>query len=169
MTATQNSPKRKFDVVIVGAGGSGMCAFQLARCWPDRRRCPVFPDTLAHGRCTRGIGASGQHVGRQLAPPLYDTVKGLDWLGDQDAIEYTCCEGAQGRIRSYVTHALLTVTQTARFTNGPSAATQPTTVRNLFSAVLRQTTGHADAAHAKKFSKRQGKNRVFLWNGWRWI
>ncbi|MBC7377942.1 MAG: succinate dehydrogenase flavoprotein subunit [Burkholderiaceae bacterium] len=87
--------KRKFDVVIVGAGGSGMRAsLQLARAGLNVAvLTKVFPTRSHTVAAQGGIGASlGNMNPDNWHYHFYDTVKGSDWLGDQDAIEYMCRE-----------------------------------------------------------------------------
>jgi succinate dehydrogenase / fumarate reductase, flavoprotein subunit len=87
--------KRKFDVVIVGAGGSGMRAsLQLARAGLNVAvLTKVFPTRSHTVAAQGGIGASlGNMNDDNWHYHFYDTVKGSDWLGDQDAIEYMCRE-----------------------------------------------------------------------------
>ena len=87
--------KRKFDVVIVGAGGSGMRAsLQLARAGLNVAvLSKVFPTRSHTVAAQGGIGASlGNMNEDNWHYHFYDTVKGSDWLGDQDAIEYMCRE-----------------------------------------------------------------------------
>ena len=88
-------PRRKFDVVIVGAGGSGMRAsLQLALAGLNVAvLTKVFPTRSHTVAAQGGIGASlGNMAEDNWHYHFYDTVKGSDWLGDQDAIEYMCRE-----------------------------------------------------------------------------
>src|SRR6201985_3817577 len=96
MVAIKNSvPRRKFDVVIVGAGGSGMRAsLQLARAAMSVAVLSnVFPTRSHTVAAQGGIGASlGNMSEDNWHYHFYDTIKGSDWLGDQDAIEFMCRE-----------------------------------------------------------------------------
>ena len=84
---------RRFDVVIVGAGGSGMRAsLQLARAGLNVAvLSKVFPTRSHTVAAQGGVGASLGNMGEDnWHYHFYDTVKGSDWLGDQDAIEFMC-------------------------------------------------------------------------------
>ena len=90
-----NLPRRKFDAVIVGAGGSGMrCSLQLAEAGYDVAvLSKVFPTRSHTVAAQGGIGASLGNMGEDnWYWHMFDTVKGSDYLGDQDAIEFMCRE-----------------------------------------------------------------------------
>jgi succinate dehydrogenase / fumarate reductase flavoprotein subunit len=82
-----------FDVVVVGAGGAGLRATLAAAAKGLRTACvtKVFPTrshtVSAQGGISAALGNMGEDDWRWH---MYDTVKGSDWLGDQDAIEYLC-------------------------------------------------------------------------------
>ncbi len=84
-----------FDAVVVGGGGSGMRAsLQLAQAGLKVAvLTKVFPTRSHTVAAQGGIGASlGNMSEDNWHYHFYDTVKGSDWLGDQDAIEYMCRE-----------------------------------------------------------------------------
>src|SRR5690606_10023211 len=90
-----NLPRRKFDAVIVGAGGSGMrCSLQLAEAgYSVAVLTKVFPTRSHTVAAQGGIGASlGNMSEDNWYWHMFDTVKGSDYLGDQDAIEFMCRE-----------------------------------------------------------------------------
>ncbi len=90
--------RRKFDVVIIGAGGSGMRAsLQLARAGLNVAvLSKVFPTRSHTVAAQGGIGASlGNMSEDNWHYHFYDTIKGSDWLGDQDAIEFMCREAGK--------------------------------------------------------------------------
>jgi succinate dehydrogenase / fumarate reductase flavoprotein subunit len=84
-----------YDVLVVGAGGSGLRAVVGCSEAGLRTACitKVFPTrshtVAAQGGISAALGNMGEDDWRWH---MYDTVKGSDWLGDQDAIEYMCRE-----------------------------------------------------------------------------
>jgi succinate dehydrogenase / fumarate reductase flavoprotein subunit len=82
-----------FDVIVVGAGGSGLRATLECARLGLKTACvtKVFPTrshtVAAQGGVAAALGNMGEDDWRWH---MYDTVKGADWLGDQDAIEYLC-------------------------------------------------------------------------------
>lgn len=85
----------EYDVVVVGAGGAGLragfgCAEKglktaiLSKVFPTRSHT-----VAAQGGISAALGNMGEDDWRFH---MYDTIKGSDWLGDQDAIEYMCRE-----------------------------------------------------------------------------
>lgn len=84
----------KFDVVVVGAGGSGLRATLGMSTAGLRTACitKVFPTRSHTVAAQGGIGAALNNMGDgdDWRYHFYDTIKGSDWLGDQDAIEYMC-------------------------------------------------------------------------------
>ena len=95
MSATSSLPTRKFDVVIVGAGGSGMRAsLQLSLAGLNVAvLSKVFPTRSHTVAAQGGIGASlGNMSEDNWHYHFFDTIKGSDYLGDQDAIEFMCRE-----------------------------------------------------------------------------
>jgi succinate dehydrogenase / fumarate reductase flavoprotein subunit len=90
--------KRKFDVVIVGAGGAGMrAALQLSEAgFKVAVLSKVFPTRSHTVAAQGGIAASlGNVTEDNWHWHMYDTVKGSDYLGDQDAIEFMCRQASE--------------------------------------------------------------------------
>jgi succinate dehydrogenase / fumarate reductase flavoprotein subunit len=84
-----------YDVVVVGAGGSGLRAAFGMGAAGLKTACitKVFPTRSHTVAAQGGIGAALGKIGDDdWRWHMYDTVKGSDWLGDQDAIEYMCRE-----------------------------------------------------------------------------
>jgi len=85
--------KRTFDAVIVGAGGAGLrAALQLSEAGMKTAvLTKVFPTRSHTVAAQGGVAASlGNSTEDNWHWHMYDTVKGSDWLGDQDAIEFMC-------------------------------------------------------------------------------
>src|SRR5210317_473305 len=87
--------EHKYDVVVVGAGGAGLRATMGVAAKGLSTACitKVFPTrshtVAAQGGMSAALGNMGEDDWRWH---MYDTIKGSDWLGDQDAIEYMCRE-----------------------------------------------------------------------------
>ncbi len=87
--------EHKYDVIVVGAGGAGLRATLGMATTGLKTACitKVFP-TRSHTVAAQGgiSAALGNMAEDNWRWHMYDTVKGADWLGDQDAIEYMCRE-----------------------------------------------------------------------------
>ncbi|HEY3859366.1 MAG TPA: succinate dehydrogenase flavoprotein subunit [Gammaproteobacteria bacterium] len=101
MTQAYKTVDHIYDVVVVGAGGAGLRAtFGLAEAGLSTACITkVFPTrshtVAAQGGISAALGNMGEDDWRWH---MYDTVKGSDWLGDQDCIEYMCKEAPQAVI-----------------------------------------------------------------------
>ena len=91
-------PIREFDAIVIGAGGAGMrAALSISQ---EGKSCAlitkVFP-TRSHTVSAQGgiTVALGNAHADNWQWHMYDTVKGSDFIGDQDAIEYMCNEGPE--------------------------------------------------------------------------
>ena len=97
MTNTYQVIEHQYDVVVVGAGGAGLRATFGMASKGLKTACvtKVFPTrshtVAAQGGMSAALGNMGPDDWRWH---MYDTIKGSDWLGDQDAIEYMCREAA---------------------------------------------------------------------------
>jgi succinate dehydrogenase / fumarate reductase flavoprotein subunit len=103
-----------YDVVVVGAGGSGLRATMGAANAGLKTACitKVFPTRSHTVAAQGGIAAALGNMGPDhWTWHMYDTVKGSDWLGDQDAIEYMCREAPSAVIE--LEHSGLPFSRTA--------------------------------------------------------
>src|SRR3546814_438507 len=86
--------EHEYDAVVVGAGGAGLRAALGMTMEGLKTACitKVFPTRSHTVAAQGGIGAALDNMGEgdNWRFHMYDTVKGSDWLGDQDAIEYMC-------------------------------------------------------------------------------
>ena len=95
MSKAYNVIEHAYDVVVVGAGGAGLRATLGMAASGLSTACitKVFPTrshtVAAQGGMSAALGNMGKDDWRWH---MYDTIKGSDWLGDQDAIEYMCRE-----------------------------------------------------------------------------
>ena len=95
MSQDYSVTEHKYDVIVVGAGGAGLRATMGLAATGLKTACisKVFPTrshtVAAQGGMSAALGNMGEDDWRWH---MYDTIKGSDWLGDQDAIEYMCRE-----------------------------------------------------------------------------
>ncbi len=96
-----NIEKLNFDVVVIGAGGSGLRAVMGCASSGLKTACisKVFPTRSHTVAAQGGISAALGNMGEDdWKWHMYDTVKGSDWLGDQDAIAFMCKEAPEAVI-----------------------------------------------------------------------
>ena len=101
MNTSYNITDHNYDVVVVGAGGSGLRATLGCAESGLKTACitKVFPTRSHTVAAQGGIGAALGNMGDDNWKwHMYDTVKGSDWLGDQDAIEYLCSNAPEAVI-----------------------------------------------------------------------
>ncbi|MFC2026253.1 FAD-dependent oxidoreductase [Chloroflexota bacterium] len=84
----------QFDVIVVGAGGAGlMAALYASRTASTAVLSKLYPTRSHTGTAQGGVGAAMGNIEEDHPEwHIYDTVKGSDYLGDQDAIEFMCEE-----------------------------------------------------------------------------
>ncbi len=123
--STYNWIDHTYDVVVVGAGGSGLRAALGAAQAGLRTACitKVFPTRSHTVAAQGGIAASLGNMGEDnWRWHMYDTVKGSDWLGDQDAIEYLTRNAPQACMSLSTGACPSRGPMKARSTSAPSAA-----------------------------------------------
>ena len=101
MPNSYNIIDHHYDVVVIGAGGSGLRATLGCAEAGLKTACisKVFPTRSHTVAAQGGIGAALGNMGEDNWKwHMYDTVKGSDWLGDQDAIEYLCSKAPEAVI-----------------------------------------------------------------------
>ena len=89
--------KHQYDVIVVGAGGAGLtAALYASRSANTAVLSKLYPSRSHTGAAQGGVGAAlGNEEHDTPAWHTYDTVKGSDYLGDQDAIEFMCREAVK--------------------------------------------------------------------------
>lgn len=87
----------QFDVLVVGAGGAGlMAALYASKSASTAVLSKLYPTRSHTGAAQGGVGAALGNIEEDHPEwHTYDTVKGSDYLGDQDAIEFMCAEAVQ--------------------------------------------------------------------------
>ena len=132
--------------VVVGAGGAGLRATLGMAAGGLKTACitKVFPTRSHTVAAQGGIGAALNNMGEgdNWQFHMYDTVKGSDWLGDQDAIEYMCRNAIPSVIELNITACHFRAPR-ARFTNARLVVT-PLIMANQWRGVpVRPLTGLA--------------------------
>ena len=109
----------EYDVLVVGAGGSGLRAAVGLSESGLKTACisKVFPTrshtAAAQGGISAALGNAGEDDWRWH---MYDTVKGSDWLGDQDCIEYLCKKHQKQLLNSNIMVFLLAGPKKEKYT-----------------------------------------------------
>ena len=156
-----------FDAVIVGGGGSGMRAsYQLAQA--GFKSCSIdqsIPDTFAYCCCSKGIGASlGNMQEDNWHYHFYDTVKGSDWLGDQDAIEFMTREAPKLFMSLNASVCRLTVTKMVRSISVHFGGPLQTTVKKPYHVPVLLLT--VQVMHYSYFVSKQRKMGTQFYVEW---
>lgn len=122
----------EYDVVVVGAGGAGLRATLGMAEQGLRTACvtKVFPTRSHTVAAQGGIAASLSNMGPDNWQwHMYDTVKGSDWLGDTDAMEYPPAKRPKRFTSWNITACRSRAPTRARFTSVPLAATPPNSAK----------------------------------------
>jgi succinate dehydrogenase / fumarate reductase flavoprotein subunit len=126
-TASYDITEHSYDVVVVGAGGAGLRATLGMAEQGLKTACvtKVFPTRSHTVAAQGGIAASLGNMGPDHWQwHMYDTVKGSDWLGDTDAMEYLARKRRRRSTSWSITACRSPAPRTARSTSAPSAATR---------------------------------------------
>src|SRR3546814_8575222 len=110
MTASYQVHDHFYDVVVVGAGGAGLRATMGSAAAGLKTACitKVFPTRSHTVAAQGGIAASlCNNTPDHWQWHMYDTVKGSDWLGDQDAIENMVREAPSSEEHTYELQSLM--------------------------------------------------------------
>jgi len=164
-------PVRRFDAVIVGGGGAGLrAALQLSESGLKTAvLSKVFPTRSHTVAAQGGISASLGNVQEDRWEwHMYDTVKGSDWLGDQDAIEFMCRKAPEAVIELEHFGMPFDRLENGKIYQRPFGGhTQnngETPVQRACAAADR--TGHA-MLHTL-YQRNVRPTPSSSWNGWRW-
>jgi succinate dehydrogenase / fumarate reductase flavoprotein subunit len=166
------TPIRKFDAVIVGAGGSGLrAALELAsQGLRVAVLSKVFPTRSHTVAAQGGIGAALGNMGEDSwLWHMYDTIKGSDYLGDQDAIEFMCRMAPEVVIE--LEHYGMPVRQERERHHLPAPLRRPLgELRREAGAeeLVRRRTAPATRCCTRSTSATSSRRRSSSWSGWRW-
>ena len=164
-------PTRKFDAVIVGAGGAGMRAsLQLAEAgFKVAVLSKVFPTRSHTVAAQGGIGAALGNMGRgQLAVAHVRHRQRLGLSGRPGCHRVHVPQGARGGLRAgALRHAVRPQPRTARSTSGPSAGTRRITARARCSAPAARPTAPAMRCCIRCTSATCAPTRISSSSGWR--
>ncbi len=147
----------EYDCLVVGAGGSGLRAAVGMVEAGLRTACisKVYPTRSHTVAAQGGINAALGNMGADdWRFHMYDTVKGSDWLGDQDAIEYMTKNAPAAVIELEHYGVPFSRTPREKSTSAPSAASRPTTARARPTAPARPPTAPAMRCSTRCSSRR---------------
>ena len=135
----------QYDVVVVGAGGAGLRATLGMAAGGLRTACitKVFPTRSHTVAAQGGIGAALNNMGEgdNWQFHMYDTVKGSDWLGDQDAIEYMCRNAIPSVIELEIMVFRFRAPKMAKSISAPLVAIRLIMVNQWHGVLVRRLTG----------------------------
>ena len=160
MTKAYPIVDHEYDCLVVGAGGSGLRAVVGMVEAGLRTACvsKVYP-TRSHTVAAQGgvAAALGNIAEDDWRWHMYDTVKGSDWLGDEDAIEYMCREAVPAVLELEHYGLPFSRTPRARSISGRSAVTWPSSAPGRRSTgPVPPPTGPATPSCTRSISRRSG-------------